>query len=386
MKTHIIVLDSVGVGALPDAHQFSNTPEHPRGDEGSHTINHILEQTGIQLPNLEQLGLGHIPSVTARKVATPTGSYGRMLEVSKGKDTSTGHWEFMGIHLENPFQVFPEGFPKPVMDAFSAAIQRGWLCNKSYSGTDVIRDYGAAHLETGNPICYTSADSVFQIAAHEEVVPLETLYDWCQAARTILQGEYAVARVIARPFRGSHPFERASEHRKDYSLEPPANALDALFAAGLDVIGLGKIPDIYAGRGFTQSIHTDNNDDGVNKMLDTMKSDFHGLAFLNLVDFDAKYGHRRDVAGYAKALVDFDARLPEILAAVSDGDVLYIVSDHGNDPTWFGSDHTREHAMLLEYRPGVVSRDLGERRSFADLAATVCKNLGVAWTGHGAAW
>jgi phosphopentomutase len=386
MKTHIIVLDSVGVGALPDAHQFSNTPEHPRGDEGSHTINHILEQTGIQLPNLEQLGLGHIPSVNARKVATPTGSYGRMLEVSKGKDTSTGHWEFMGIHLDNPFQVFPEGFPKPVMDAFSAAIQRGWLCNKPYSGTDVIRDYGAAHLETGNPICYTSADSVFQIAAHEEVVPLETLYDWCQAARTILQGEYAVARVIARPFRGSHPFERASEHRKDYSLEPPANALDALFAAGLDVIGLGKIPDIYAGRGFTQSIHTDNNDDGVNKMLNTMKSDFHGLAFLNLVDFDAKYGHRRDVAGYAKALVDFDARLPEILAAVSGGDVLYIVSDHGNDPTWFGSDHTREHAMLLEYRPGVVGRDLGERRSFADLAATVCKNLGVAWTGHGAAW
>jgi phosphopentomutase len=386
MKSHIIVLDSVGVGALPDAHLFSASPEHPRGDEGSHTINHILEQTGIQLPNLEQLGLGHIPSVHAKKVAQPSGSFGRMLEVSKGKDTSTGHWEFMGIHLENPFQVFPQGFPQPVMEAFSAAIGRGWLCNKPYSGTDVIRDFGAAHLESGAAICYTSADSVFQIAAHLDCVPLETLYGWCKAARQILQGEYAVARVIARPFRGVHPFERAGEHRKDYSLEPPHNALDALFAAGLDVIGLGKIPDIYAGRGFTQSIHTDNNEDGIEKMLAVMQSDFHGLAFLNLVDFDAKYGHRRDVAGYAQALVDFDARLPEILSLVGQDDVLHIVSDHGNDPTWFGSDHTREYAMLLEYRPNAVARDLGERGSFADLAATVCKNLGVAWAGHGEAW
>ncbi|MFN3266923.1 MAG: phosphopentomutase [Deinococcales bacterium] len=385
MKTHIIVLDSVGVGAMPDAHLFSATPQHPRGDEGAHTLNHILEQTGVRLPNLEQLGLGHIPTVKAEKVAQPSGSYGRMLEVSKGKDTSTGHWELMGIHLKDPFQVFPQGFPQAVMDAFSAAIGRGWLCNLPYSGTEVIKDYGAAHLETGAAIVYTSADSVFQIAAHTERVPLETLYAWCEAARAILQGQYAVARVIARPFRGTHPFERASEHRKDYSLEPPPNALDALFAAGLDVIGLGKIPDIYAGRGFTQSIHTDNNTDGINKMLQTMHSDFNGLAFLNLVDFDAKFGHRRDVAGYANALVEFDSRLPEILAAVSSGDALYIVSDHGNDPTWFGTDHTREYAMLLEYRPGVVGRDLGERTSFADLAATVCKNLGVAWSGHGTA-
>ncbi len=383
MKTHIIVLDSVGVGALPDAHLFSSSPEYPRGDEGSHTINHILEQTGIELPNLEALGLGHILTVKAKKVAAPTGSYGRMLEVSQGKDTSTGHWEFMGIQLEHPFQVFPDGFPKPVMDAFEHAIGRGWLCNKPYSGTDVIRDYGAQHLETGFPILYTSADSVFQIATHEDRVPLETLYRWCKEARAILQGQYATARVIARPFRGSHPFERASEHRKDYSLEPPANALDAIFAKGLDVIGLGKIPDIYAGRGFTQSIHTDNNDDGVTKMLETMRSDFHGLAFLNLVDFDAKYGHRRDVMGYAKALTTFDAQLPEILAAVSSKDALYIVSDHGNDPTWFGSDHTREYAMLLEYRPNSTSRDLGERGSFADLAATVCASLGVPWAGHG---
>lgn len=383
MKTHIIVLDSVGVGALPDAHLFSATAQHPRGDEGAHTINHILEQTGIRLPNLEQLGLGYIPTVKAHKVAQPSGSYGRMLEVSKGKDTSTGHWEFMGIHLKDPFQVFPQGFPQPVMDAFSAAIGAGWLCNLPYSGTDVIADYGAQHLESGAAIVYTSADSVFQIAAHEDRIPLKTLYSWCKAAREILQGQYAVARVIARPFRGIHPFERAGEHRKDYSLEPPPNALDALFAAGLEVIGLGKIPDIYAGRGFTQSIHTDNNTDGMNKMLETMKTDFSGLAFLNLVDFDAKYGHRRDVAGYANALVEFDARLPEILAQVSSGDALYIVSDHGNDPTWFGSDHTREYAMLLEYRPNLPSRNLGERGSFADLAATVCKNLGVPWSGHG---
>ncbi len=386
MKIHVIVLDSVGVGALPDAHLFSSSAAHPRGDEGSHTINHILEQTGIALPNLEALGLGLIPTVNAKKVLHPIGSYGRMLEVSMGKDTSTGHWEFMGIHLENPFQVFADGFPKPVMDAFSASIGRGWLCNKPYSGTDVIRDYGAQHLETGFPIVYTSADSVFQIAAHEDRVPLETLYAWCKTARGILQNEYATARVIARPFRGLHPFERAGEHRKDYSLVPPFNALDALFEAGLDVIGLGKIPDIYAERGFTQKIHTDNNDDGVAKMLNVMRSDVHGLAFLNLVDFDAKFGHRRDVLGYAKALTTFDVQLPEILAAVGAEDALYIVSDHGNDPTWFGSDHTREYAMLLEYRPNMVSRDLGERGSFADLAATVCAALNVPWSGHGSSF
>ncbi len=386
MKFCVIVLDSVGVGALPDAHLFSSSSAHPRGDEGSHTLNHTLEQSGAKLPNLERLGLGLIPTVNALKTSSPQASYGRMIEVSKGKDTSTGHWEFMGIHLEHPFQVFPNGFPKSVMDAFSHTIGRGWLCNKPYSGTDVIRDYGAQHLETGCPIVYTSADSVFQIAAHEERVPLETLYRWCKEAREILQGENAVARVIARPFRGPHPFERAGEHRKDFSLEPPLNALDAIHAAGLDVIGLGKIPDIYAGRGFTQSIHTDDNADGMHKMLDVMRSDFHGFAFLNLVDFDAKYGHRRDVMGYAAALEAFDARLPEFIAAVPDDGVLILTSDHGNDPTWFGTDHTREHAMLLAYKPGGSSVDLGERASFSDLAATICEALGVAWKGHGSSF
>ncbi len=386
MKITVIVLDSVGVGALPDANEFGASDAHPHGDVGSHTVNHTLERSGVQLPNLERLGLGHIETVSAARVAQPSGAYGRMLEVSKGKDTSTGHWEFMGIQLEHPFQTFANGFPPAVMDAFSAAIGREWLCNAPYSGTDVIRDFGQIHLETGKPIVYTSADSVFQIAAHIDLIPLETLYGWCKAARDILQGEYATARVIARPFKGVHPFERVNEARKDFSLEPPPNALDTLFEAKLDVIGIGKIPDIYAGRGFTQSIHTDDNADGIAKTLEVMRSDVHGLIFTNLVDFDAKYGHRRDVAGYARALVEFDAALPELLGAVGSDDALILISDHGNDPTWFGSDHTREHGLLLMYRPGIGSVSLGTRATFADIAATVCAALGVKWDGHGSSF
>ncbi len=386
MKISLIVLDSVGVGELPDAAKFSASTEHPNGDAGSHTINHVLERSGVQLPNLERLGLGWIPTVKAARVPKPLGAYGRMREVSLGKDTSTGHWEFMGVQLEHPFKTFYEGFPSEVMDAFSSAIGRGWLCNAVYSGTDVIRDFGTEHLETGKPIVYTSADSVFQIATHVDKVPLEQLYDWCQKARDILQGEYAVARVIARPFKGVHPFDRVNEARKDFSLEPPRTVLDALLEAKLDVIGLGKIPDIYANRGFTKSIHTDNNSDGIEKMLTVMRSSFDGLAFLNLVDFDAKFGHRRDAAGYASALKEFDNALPAMLETVSENDALLIVSDHGNDPTWFGSDHTREHAMLLVYRPGSQNINLGERTSFADLGATVAEALGVKWDGVGASF
>jgi phosphopentomutase len=386
MKITVIVLDSVGVGELPDANEFGVSEAHPHGDVGSHTINHTLERAKVSLPNLEQLGLGHIETVRATRVAQPSGAYGRMLEVSKGKDTSTGHWEFMGIQLTHPFQTFADGFPPAVMESFSAAIGRKWLCNAPYSGTDVIRDFGQMHLETGKPIVYTSADSVFQIAAHIDLIPLETLYEWCKAARGILQGEYATARVIARPFKGVHPFERVNEARKDFSLEPPRNALDALFEAKLDVIGIGKIPDIYAGRGFTQSIHTDNNDDGIQKTLTVMRSSVHGLIFTNLVDFDAKYGHRRDVAGYARALQDFDAALPELLGALGTDDALILISDHGNDPTWFGSDHTREHGLLLAYRPGIGGVNLGTRATFADIAATVCEALGVTWNGHGSSF
>jgi phosphopentomutase len=379
MQLTVIVLDSVGVGALPDAASFATSIEHPLGDAGSHTVNHVLERSGVKLPNLEKLGLGYIPTVHAAKVPNPTGAFGRMRERSLGKDTSTGHWEFMGVILEHPFQTFHDGFPPAVMDAFSAEIGTGWLCNKPYSGTDVIRDFGAEHLKTGFPIVYTSADSVFQIAAHVDKIPLETLYDWCKKARAILQGEYAVARVIARPFKGTHPFDRVNEARKDFSLEPPRTVLDALIEAGKDVIGLGKIPDIYANRGFTKSIHTDNNADGVQKLLEVMRAGFDGLTFLNLVDFDAKFGHRRDVAGYANALLEFDAALPTILESVPDDGALLIVSDHGNDPTWFGSDHTREHAMLLAYRPGRENIDLGERESFSDLGASVAEALGVRW-------
>ncbi|WP_019010819.1 phosphopentomutase [Deinococcus aquatilis] len=384
MLLTIIVLDSVGVGELPDAASF--------GDVGSHTLNHTLTAAPAHLPHLAGLGLGRIPTVQTGPQTLPEGAeihgaFGRMREVSPGKDTSTGHWEFMGVQLEHAFQIFPEGFPPAVMDAFDAATGRGHLCNKPYSGTDVIRDYGEEHRRTGNPIVYTSGDSVFQIAAHEDVVPLETLYQWCLAARELLQGPYAVARVIARPFRGEHPFERAGEHRRDFSLLPPPTVLDSLKAAGQAVIGIGKIPDIYAHQGFTEEIHTDDNPDGIRKTLARMtqaaQDGTSGLIFTNLVDFDAKYGHRRDPAGYSACLAAFDAALPDLLTAVPDDGALIIISDHGNDPTWRGTDHTREHGMLLAYRPGIGAIDLGERATFADVGATAAHALGADWDGPG---
>lgn len=384
MLVTLIVLDSVGTGELPDAAQFT--------DAGSHTLNHIMEKSPVPLPALARLGLGHVPTLNSvdgglQKAGQVQGAYGRMREVSAGKDTSTGHWEFMGVQLEHPFQIFPEGFPPAVMDKFDAATGRGHLCNKPYSGTEVIKDYGVQHLETGVPIVYTSGDSVFQIAAHEDKVPLETLYQWCEAAREILQGEYAVARVIARPFRGEYPFERANEHRKDYSLVPPRTVLDAVKESGQMVVGIGKIPDIYAHRGFTQEIHTDNNADGIQKTLNRMREAAakheSGLIFANLVDFDAKFGHRRDPAGYAGALAEFDAALPELLSALPQDGLLLIVSDHGNDPTWHGTDHTREHGLLLAYRAGIGEVNLGERATFADVGATVAEALGARWDGAG---
>ncbi|MBZ9712608.1 phosphopentomutase [Deinococcus multiflagellatus] len=383
MLLTIIVLDSVGVGELPDAARF--------GDAGAHTLNHTLQAAPAALPHLAALGLAQVPTVQTSPQTVPAGpaqgAYGRMREVSPGKDTSTGHWEFMGVQLQHPFQVFPDGFPPAVMDRFDAATGKGHLCNKPYSGTDVIRDFGPEHLKTGAPIVYTSADSVFQIAAHEDVVPLETLYAWCQAAREILQGEYAVARVIARPFRGEFPFERANEHRKDYSLVPPPTVLDAVKATGQAVIGIGKIPDIYAHQGFTEEIHTDSNADGVAKTLARMQQaaseGTSGLIFTNLVDFDSKYGHRRDPAGYSACLAEFDAALPRLIAATPEDGALIIISDHGNDPTWHGSDHTREHGLLLMHRAGWAGVNLGERATFADVGATVAEALGAQWPGPG---
>ncbi|GGB74723.1 phosphopentomutase [Deinococcus soli (ex Cha et al. 2016)] len=383
MLLTIVVLDSVGAGELPDAASF--------GDAGAHTLNHTLRAAPVRLPNLAALGLAQVPTIETGDATVPAGpaagAFGRLREVSPGKDTSTGHWEFMGVQLEHAFQVFPDGFPPAVMDRFDAATGRGHLCNRPYSGTDVIRDFGPEHLKTGAPIVYTSADSVFQIAAHEDVVPLETLYAWCRAAREILQGEFAVARVIARPFRGEFPFERANEHRKDFSLVPPPTVLDAVKATGQAVVGIGKIPDIYANQGFTEEIHTDDNADGIAKTLARMhqaaQDGTSGLIFTNLVDFDSKFGHRRDPEGYSACLAAFDAALPDLIAAVPRDGALIIISDHGNDPTWKGSDHTREHGLLLVHRAGAAGVALGDRATFADVGATVAEALGAAWDGPG---
>lgn len=376
MTVTLVVLDSVGVGALADAADF--------GDAGSHTLDHIVRETGVALPNLSLMGLGNITGVTSLpSVTAPLASHGRLAELSPGKDTTTGHWEFMGVVLEQPFRTF-ERFPDAVMAAFDATTGRGHLGNYPASGTVVLDELGEQHLATGFPIVYTSADSVFQVAAHVDVVSLETLYAWCEAARRILVGEHAVARVIARPFTGEPgAFVRLGDKRHDYSVAPPPNVLDAVKAAGREVIGVGKIPDIYAHRGFTREVASGSNVEGVERTLELMRERPNGLVMTNLVEFDSLYGHRRDVPGYARALAEFDARLPELLAACASGDVLMLISDHGNDPTWHGTDHTREHGMLLAYAPGRTGVDLGTRRTFADVGATVAELLGADWGGPG---
>ena len=380
MTITLIVLDSVGVGALPDAHTF--------GDAGAHTLDHTLQKTGVTLPNFTNLGLGNITGVdTIPGVANPLGSYGRMNERSPGKDTTTGHWEFMGVVLEHAFQTFTR-FPDEVMQAFDTATGRGHLGNKPASGTEIIAELGEEHVRTGKPIVYTSADSVFQIATHVDVVPLDTLYAWCEAARAILQGEHAVARVIARPFRGEPgQFERLGDARKDYSLMPPhPTVLNALKNAGREVIGIGKIPDIYGHSGFTREVHTDSNLDGIEKTRATMRERPHGLVFCNLVEFDSLYGHRRNPEGYAQALADVDDRLSRLLDVVHEDDLLLFVSDHGNDPTFPGTDHTREYGLLLAYGPGCPTTNLGTRESFADIGATIAELLDVQWTGEGSSF
>ena len=365
----IIVLDSVGIGEMPDAQAF--------GDAGSNTLGAIRKSPAFDCPNLKKLGLFNIEGVGGG-VDAPMATYARMRELSAGKDTTIGHWEIAGLVSEQPLPTYPDGFPHEVITAFEAATGRRVLCNKPYSGTDVIRDYGEEHVKTGALIVYTSADSVFQIAAHEDIVPIDELYRYCEIARELLKGPHGVGRVIARPFEGEHPFRR-TPRRHDYSLLPPApTMLDTIKASGMDVISVGKIADIFAGQGITESHRTGNNDQGMATALALAERDFHGLCFVNLVDFDMTFGHRNDVDGYAAALSRFDAWLPAFLDRLGKDDALIITADHGCDPSTPSTDHSREHTPMLLVGGGIKSGvDLGTRTGFCDIAATVLEALGV---------
>jgi phosphopentomutase len=371
----VIVLDSVGIGEAPDAANF--------GDVGSHTLGNTARVVGgLHVSNMEKMGLANIAileGVVPQMV--PTAAYGKMAEVSAGKDTSTGHWELMGIHLSKAFPLYPNGFPPEIMDRYETETGRGWLGNKPASGTVIIEELGEEHMRTGKTIVYTSGDSVFQIAAHEEIIPVEELYRICRIAREIMRGEHEVSRIIARPFVGTPGnFERTA-NRHDFSVKPPQpTLLDNLKAAGLMVYAVGKINDIFDGEGITDSVHTQNNMDGVDKTIDAMRTRRErGLIFINLVDFDAKFGHRNNPQGYAEALAEFDRRVPELLDALADDDLLVVTADHGNDPTTPSTDHSREYVPLLitgqAVRAGV---NLGVRETFADLAATSADLLNVA--------
>jgi phosphopentomutase len=363
----------VGMGELPDAEKY--------GDRGSNTLSNIaLNVKDFSLPNLQDLGLGNIDSIKAiEKANTPKGCFGRMAEKSAGKDTTTGHWEISGIILDKPFPVYPQGFPKEIIDAFEKAIGTKVIGNIAASGTEIIKMLGDEHVKTGYPIVYTSADSVFQIAAHEDVISIEKLYDMCSKARAILSGEHAVGRVIARPFIGSNGEYKRTARRKDFSLEPIGKTvLDYAKEKGYDVKAVGKIEDIFSNRGITHSVHTHSNSDGVDKTLEYLEENFEGIVFTNLVDFDMVYGHRNDVEGYAKALMEFDKRLPEIINALKDDDILFITADHGCDPTTESTDHSREYVPLLVYGKNLKQNvNLGTRSSFCDIAATIANYLGI---------
>ena len=369
----LIVLDSLGVGALPDAAQY--------GDSGSNTLAHVAEAVGgLALPNLETLGLGHIGDFAGvRRMGEPDGCFGRMAELSKGKDTTTGHWEMAGLVLDQSFPTYPMGFPPDVIEAFQQAIGRKVLGNKAASGTEIIKELGEEHLRTGFPIVYTSADSVFQIAAHEQVIPVERLYHMCREARRLLRPPHQVARVIARPFTGEPGSFQRTEERRDFSLDPPGQMLlDLLKQAGHPVVGIGKIDDLFKGRGLTRVIHAGNNEESMDETVRILSLVPRGLVFVNLVDFDMLYGHRNDAAGYARALESFDAWLPELLSAMRQGDLLCMTADHGNDPTMPGTDHTREYVPLLAYGPRLARGvNLGTRCTFADLGQTIADALGV---------
>lgn len=371
-RIFLIVLDSVGIGELPDAADYH--------DEGSNTLLAASKSSYFSMPNMRKLGYFNIDGVNiGEKETHPTGAFARLAEVSKGKDTTIGHWEISGVISNHPLPTFPDGFPEEILEPFRKATGRGVLCNRPYSGTEVIKEYGPEHEKTGALIVYTSADSVFQIAAHEDVVPVETLYEYCEIARKLLTGKYGVGRVIARPFVGEKGNYTRTSRRHDFSLEPPAKTcLDLLQESGYTVLSVGKIVDIFAGRGITEYVRTQGNADGIDKTLAYMKKDFTGLCFTNLVDYDMLYGHRNDVDGYAKALSYFDERLPELLAGLGDEDILMVTADHGCDPSTPSTDHSREYVPLLMYgRPLTAGKNYGTRSSFADIAATILRYFDV---------
>ena len=370
-RVFLIVLDSCGIGYEPDAHLF--------GDVGANTMKRISKSEKFNIPNLTKMGLGSIDGVDyLEKCDTPLAKVARLREISMGKDTTIGHWEIAGIISENPLPTYPDGFPDEVLNAFSEATGRAVICNKPYSGTDVIRDYGDEHVKSGALIVYTSADSVFQIAAHEDVVPLEELYKYCEQAREILVGKHGVGRVIARPFIGESGAYKRTANRRDFSLKPPSRTvLDDIKNAGLDVISVGKIRDIFAGEGITEASISHSNTEGMSITKGIAERDFHGLCFTNLVDFDMLYGHRQDINGYAAALTEFDGWLGEFINVLGDDDALIITADHGCDPGDESTDHTREYVPFIMYGKGISPENLGTVNGFTFIADTVAELLGI---------
>ncbi len=370
-RVFLIVLDSFGVGEAPDSKKF--------GDEGSDTLRAISKSKEFNVHTLRKMGLFNIDGIEYEKgVENPIASYGKATEVSMGKDTTTGHWEMAGIISEKPFPTYPEGFPKEIIDEFSKKTGRKILCNKHYSGTDVIRDYGEEHMRTGALIVYTSADSVFQIAAHEEVVSLEDLYKYCEIARKILVAEHAVGRVIARPFVGAYPNFTRTTNRHDFSLVPPRDTmLNYLKNNKFDVISVGKINDIFAGSGITETTRTTGNTNGMEVTMKMLEKDFTGLCFTNLVDFDMLYGHRNDVEGYARAMSEFDGWLEKFIQKLNDDDVVMITADHGCDPSTPSTDHSREYVPVIMYGKNMKPRNLGVRKTYSDIAKTILDNFGI---------
>jgi phosphopentomutase len=373
-RIFLVVMDSVGIGEAPDAEQF--------GDKGSDTLGHIAEKmNGLNMPNMGKLGLSHIREIKGiEKVEKPLAFYTKMQEASNGKDTMTGHWEIMGLNIQTPFRVFPDGFPEDLISELESRTGRKVIGNKPASGTEILDELGEEHMKTGALIVYTSADSVLQIAAHEEIIPIEEQYEICKIARELtLDEKYMVGRVIARPFLGQPGNFKRTSNRHDYALKPfDRTVMSELKDSGFDVIAIGKISDIYDGEGVTQSLRTVSNMDGMDKLIQTLDMEFTGLSFLNLVDFDALFGHRRDPIGYGKALEEYDARLPEVFAKMQDEDLLIITADHGNDPVHHGTDHTREFVPLLIYSKTMSEgRELPIRETFADIGATVAENFHV---------